>query len=310
MKITMLSKADFCASGYKTMEAIKRHTDHDIKLFYKRHLHRLGHPSGTLVGSDNRAEIQERINTSDIVHIKGDWPPVEGYLGFTIKHKPVIVSVSGGYFRKKEHLGMGKFKPEQYNCTLKTAFTPDLCYPEYSNVWTPHPIDSDDQSIEWEDSEPPLLIHSLVSSKKSVKKGTGFIMEVFDKISRKMKIETLVITNVSFRGVVEARKRATIFFDQFGVGFYGNSAIEAMQFGIPTCAWIAPWAIEQAGGKLDGCPVISLTEKNVDIWAETISQILDHDMVTLSRRTKAWCDFLHGYKAIAEQWDTLYKSIT
>ena len=181
MKITMLSKADFCASGYKTAEAIRRHADHDIELFYKTHNHRLGHPPGTRATSANFAEIQARIDASDIIHIKGDWPPVNGYLGFQFPDKPVVVSVSGGYFRKKEHGGIGKFAPIKYSCVLKTAYTPDLCYPEYSDIWTPHPIDSDEQVLSWSRQEPPLFIHSLVSAKKSIKKGTDFITEVFDK---------------------------------------------------------------------------------------------------------------------------------
>jgi len=257
----------------------------------------------------NYAEIQGRINESDIVHLKGDWPPGDGYMGFLIMHKPVIVSVSGGYFRKKKDLGLEKFKPKHYVGAFTTAFTPDLCYPEYSNLWTPHPIDSDDQSIDWQRSEPPLFIHSRVSTGRSLKKGTDFIMEVFDKISKTRQIETRVLTGLTFKEVVEQRKAATIFFDQFGVGFYGNSAVEAMQYGIPTCAWISPSAFEQARGSLAGCPVISMLNKNVDLWAEKIIKILDSDMDKLSRDTKVWCDRVHGYKAIALQWDGIYKGI-
>jgi len=307
----MLTKADFCASGFKTVEAIRRHTDHDIEIFSKRHNHRLGHPFGTKITSANHGEIQERVNSSDIIHIKGDWPPVNGYLGFQFPDKPVVVSVSGGYFRKKEHGGLGKFKPIHYSAALKTSYTPDLCYPDYSNTWTPHPIDSDEQVVSWSRQEPPLFIHSLVSMNRNLKKGTDFLLEVFNKISETREIETRVLSGLTFQEVVEARKGATIFFDQFGVGFYGNSAVEAMQYGIPTCAWISPWALEQAKGAddLDGCPIISLPEKNVDAWAKRIIEELDSDMGDLAKRTKQWCDNVHGYKAIALQWDQLYKSI-
>lgn len=309
MKITMLSKADFCGSGYKTVEAIKRHTDHDIEIFSKQHNHRLGHPFGTLIKAANHAEIQERIDSSDIVHIKGDWPPVNGYLGFHFPDKPVVISVSGGYFRKKEHGGLGKFGNIKYSAVLKTAYTPDLCYPEYSSTWTPHPIDSDEQCISWSRQEPPLFIHTRVSGGRGIKKGTDFILEVFSKISETRKIETEVLTGLTFKEVVRERKRATIFFDQFGVGFYGNSAVEAMQYGIPTCAWISPWALEQAGGRLSACPIISFPQKNVDFWANQILEILDGDMEDLSELTKMWCDAVHGYGAVARQWDQLYNSI-
>ena len=310
MRITMISKADFAASGYKTVEAIKRHTDHDIEIYVKRNTSRLGHKHGTFIRSDNFHEIQERINESDIVHVKGDWPPGTGYCNFQIMHKPVIVSVSGGYFRKKEHTGLGQFHPWQYaRATLKTAMTPDLCYPEYSDIWTPHPIDSDNNDIEWERPSPPLFIHSRVSEKKGGKKGTDFIKKVWKHVAKKRKIETEYITGIKLSDVIEARKRATIFFDQFGVGFYGNSAIEAMQYGIPTCGWIASWALEQVRGDLMECPVLSLFEKDVEKWAKMILDTLDSDMVDLSIQTKKWCDMIHGYKAIAAQWDELYKSM-
>lgn len=310
MKITMISKADFASSGYKTVQALKRHTDYDIEIFTKRTNKRLNHPHGTLISSQNWKDIQERINTSDIVHLKGDWPPGDGYLGFKIMHKPIVISVSGGYFRKKEYTGLEQFYPWQYSrATLKTAMTPDLCYPEYSNIWTPHPIDSDDNKIEWQWEDPPVFIHSRVSTSKGSKKGTAFIMKVWEHVEKKRKIHKEFIVGRTFQDVVEMRKKSTIFFDQFGVGFYGNSAIEAMQFGIPTCAWISPWAIKQSGSRLSGCPVISHEDKDPELWSEMILYTLDGDMEELSRKTKQWCDDIHGYKAIASQWDELYRSM-
>ena len=75
MIITMITKADFAGSGHKTVEAIKRHTDHDIEVFTKRYNARLGHPRGDIITSSNWQSIQDRIDRSDVVHLKGDWPP-------------------------------------------------------------------------------------------------------------------------------------------------------------------------------------------------------------------------------------------
>jgi hypothetical protein len=304
MKITMLSEIDYAASGHRLCEAIRTHTKHDIEIFTGRYQNKFNHPQNTIKRED---VVQYRINDSDIVHLKGDWPPVDGYMGLKIVHKPIIVSVSGSHFRKKSHGGHEYYKPSQYDAaTIKTAFTPDLCYPDYSALWTPHPINSYEQSIEWHCSVHPILMHTPTRPEA---KGTEFIKAVFNKISKRMKIETVVLNNVPFKDIVEMRKEATIFFDQFKVGFYGNSAIEAMQFGVPVAAWISPQAKKQANGFLYDCPVITHDKLDVDAWAKKIEKTLDGDMPKLSIRTKRWCNHIHSYQAVAKQWENIYNAI-
>lgn len=304
----MLSKKDFCASGYKICEALKK--DHDIKLVALRHNYSLGHPYDIILNDENRKHVQAIIKESDIIHIKGDWPAGKKYMGFDISEKHVVQTVSGGLFRKKEDRGYEKFLMKSYQSNkLNTAMTPDLCYPEYSNIWTPHPINSDQEEIIWDKKRIPLLLHAVVNKGRRSVKGTDFVMNLFARISSQIHCETRIVTGISYSELLEMKKRCTIYFDQFGVGFYGNSAIEAMQYGIPVCAWISPKAYQQERGKLLGCPVITLPEKNVLSWSEKIINILESDMIYLAMRTKHWCDRIHGYKAVREQWNKLYESI-
>ena len=73
--------------------------------------------------------MQKHVDESDIVHLKGDFPPKEGYMGLRIMHKPIIVSTSGSHFRTKENGGHGRYSLSEYaSATLRTAFTPDLLY--------------------------------------------------------------------------------------------------------------------------------------------------------------------------------------
>ena len=303
MKITMLSEIDYAASGLKLCNAINRHTDHDISLFTGHYHNKFKHPQSE---HHTKRDIQRHIDQSDIVHLKGDWPAREMYMNMKIMHKPIIVSTSGSHFRKKEHGGHEYYGTHEYDsATIRTAFTPDLCYPEYSDTWTPHPINSVNQSIEWKCVPHPVLMHTPTRPEV---KGTEFIKEVFSRVSKRMKIETVVLDNIPFKRIVEMRKDATIFFDQFKVGFYGNSAIEAMQYGIPTAAWISPLARQQANGALENCPVISEV-KSADAWARKIEHVLDGDMMDLSIKTKLWCDSVHSYQAVAKQWDNIYNAI-
>lgn len=298
MKITMLSRIDYAGSGHKLCEAIRLHTEHDIKIFTGDYYNPYRHPDNSRW---DRKEVQQRIDSSDIVHLKGDWPPKDGYLGFKIMHKPIVITVSGSHFRKKWLGGYERYKIEEYKpAILRTAFTPDLCYDGFSDIWTPHPVDSSKLKRGWEPTDLPILMH--IPTRREVK-GTDFVFDVFGKLKERMKVETLVIENVPFKKVIEERKRATIYFDQFTVGFYGNSAIEAMAYGIPVAAWIRHEALQK------NCPVIT-EEKNADKWADKIEGILKNSMIHRSIQTKIWCDEKHSYESVARQWNDLYELVT
>ncbi len=297
MKITIVSKIDYAASGLKLANALKQYTKHDIKFFAGRYYNKYNHPQSKL---HTWKEIQREVDNSDIVHLKGDFPPSEYPLKF---NKPIIISVSGSHFRSKKYWGYGKYDLRQYDtCTIRTAMTPDLMY-EGFRFWTPHPVDSIGKENIWKRSAHPVLVHTPTSR---VNKDTQFIESVFYKLHKRIKIETIIAENKTFDEILELKKEATIFFDQFKVGFYGNSAIEAMQYGIPAAAWIAPMCYDNTN--LSGCPIIT-ARKNVDLWVDLIETILDGDMITLSEKTKQWCDNVHSYQAIAKLWDGIYDLI-
>lgn len=305
MKIVMLSKIDYAGSGFRLFQAIRRHTQHEINLFSGPPENKLNHPINNLVSDKNREYVQRLVNEADILHFKGDWPPEDGYLGLRIPDKkPIVITTSGSFFRKKEHKGIGRYSnKDYYRATLKTSFETDLLYPEYSDIWTPHPIDSEDKPIIYRQTAPPVFMHIPSSPDR---KGTEFVKKVFDVLRRKMSCRAEIITGIDFNKSLELKKMATIYFDQFEVGFYGNSALEAMQYGIPVVCWISPMALAQSKGKLKNCPIINMNHDPLAV-AENVLQIYADDV--LSKRTKEWCDSVHGYRAIADQWNKLYNSI-
>lgn len=306
MKVTMLSKADYAGSGYKMWEAISTHTDIDIDLFSLHGGGKYGHPRRNRVKKGNIA-LQERVNSSDVIHIKGDWPLHNNYMGLKIMHKPVVQTVGGSLFRKNHHGGIERWAMNFFEpASLNTASTPDLLYSDYGNIWTPHPIDCDDVPRSWKRSDPVIFVHSPTNTSK---KGTKFILAVFEAMKGRVDFETRIIPKVSFKEILKLRSESTIFFDQFKVGFYGNSAIESMQYGVPTCAWISPEAFEQSNGALENCPVLTLPVRKVSHWAEMLTKVVNSDMDELSKDTKEWCDQVHGYKAIALQWEKLYQAV-
>jgi len=305
MKVVILSQIDYAGSAFKMFQSIKRHTDIDINLFSGRPDNRLGHPVNNLVHDGNRKAVQRIVNEADVLHFKGDWPPDDGYLGLTIPPKPIILTVSGSFFRKSIHGGLGKYSVKDYRrVTIRTSFETDLLYPEYSDIWTPHPIDSDDKPILRRQTANPVFYHIPSSPER---KGTDFVSRVFAILTKRIPCRAYITTGVDFETAVALKKISTVYFDQFYVGFYGNSALEAMQYGIPTVAWISPMALEQSHGQLANCPVINEDRSDP---ANTANRILSlYSDNGLAERTKRWCDAVHGYRAIASVWDQRYKQL-
>lgn len=306
MRVTILSYIDYAGSGYKVWEALSNHTDIDVELYAGPHRNKLHHPSRNIVTPDNIEEVQARVDSSDVIHLKGDWPAMNPYLGLQILHKPVVVTVSGNFFRKKKDGGLEKFNLHNHRkATVRTSFEPDLLYPDFSNIWTPHPVDSIGKPNIWQPSDKPLLLHMPTNRQK---KNTLFIIAVLNQVRKQVHCEVQMLEGLTFQQAMETRKRATIFFDQFKVGFYGNSAIEAMQYGIPVACYISPFARSRAP-KLRDCPVIDTSDLNIKHWVRTIISTLQSDMQSLSNKTKQWCDDIHSYQVIAAQWREIYERL-
>lgn len=307
MKIVLLSRIDYAGSAFKLFQALKRHTDFDVQLFSGAAQNKLNHPTNVLVTNNNLHKVQQQVNEADILHFKGDWPPTDGYLGLKIpKNKPIVLTTSGSFFRKKEYGGIGRYSNDDYkNVTLKTSFEPDLLYPEYSDIWTPHPIDSEDKANIWERNPSPVFMHI---PSNAVRKGTPFVEKVFDIIRERMrKAETHIVSGVTFKESIRLKRKASVYFDQFRVGFYGNAALEAMQWGIPVVCWLSPMALQQANGQLEGCPIINENDFDPEGTAMRVIRAIENPM--LSHQTKEWCDSKHSYKAVAKQWSELYGRI-
>ena len=312
MRVTMLTYIDWAGSGYKLVEAISRHTENDIAFYSEKGKNTYAIPRGGIdILSVPRNKLQHKINESDVIHLKSDWPPsfYESKYKIKLGLKPIVQTVSGGLFRKRDPatgIGRGRFKPTQYkDCALRTSFEPDLLYPEYGGILTPYPIDSMGKEIEWSRSNPPVLTHNPTSERS---KNTRFILQVLEKINADIRISPSK-KNTPQSISIEERKASTIFFDQFGVGAYGNAACEAMQYGIPVAAWISEESLKQAPDWYrETCPVIT-TDRNINQWVSLISQWLEGGLEELSKETKRWCDNIHSYQAVAKQWDELYNGL-
>jgi hypothetical protein len=125
---------------------------------------------------------------------------------------------------------------------------------------------------------------------------------------------------------MERKACAGLFFDQAGresaerlgvdtvIGWYGNSAVEAMALGIPTIAHLSPQAL--ATGRRLSPAIASIPVLDTDRSVEGLRTVIDRyfalptrDRSELSRSTRAWTEDVHSYKAVAAVLAGVYEQI-
>lgn len=104
----------------------------------------------------------------------------------------------------------------------------------------------------------------------------------------------------------------TIFIDQIApTGCYGNSAVEAMQFGVPVLAYISEQSLQQSQSEeFRNSPILN-PGNTVEGLYSLLKQILDRkiDLSPISLKTKAYCDHFHGYNRGAQMWKGIYEGL-
>lgn len=324
MNIVMLSTKDFSGSGWNICKAINKRTNHSIKLIKAfQNAHR--HPEDVLLYPEEPEKFAEKnknyelakelIKNADIVHFKGDDVPRKNWHGFDT-NKLTICTVSGSGFRRSntydnDDLALATFPIINYvkNSNLRTALTPDLNYPEYEGIYTQQAIDSSGVPLLFNAFGSPIIAHS--PSVRSKKGTDNIIIPVIKELQAAgLSFYFDLIEGVSNKECIFRKSKATIFIDQIcNTGFYGVSALEAMQFGIPTIANISNESIKQSNDKLNDCAVLKAHDK------QTLYNLL-YDLLTnksklgiIASQTKNFCDRFHSYEAVASMWDSIYSSL-
>ncbi len=123
------------------------------------------------------------------------------------------------------------------------------------------------------------------------------------------------------------KQHAGLFFDQAGrhrvldlgiediIGWYGNAAVEAMAFGIPTVAHLSQSACEQAaaaGADLSDNPVINIARDRrsmIDAFRDYAGGSFEH-RAEISRKTRAYAESFHGNEACAKRLAAIYANLT
>lgn len=328
IRILFFAKRDYAGSFYKWAAAINQHSEHAARLVVTAP-HQYGYPIDLLLPNPNLLESDWKTlwREADVLHLKDETGflngsnrlPTEMLTGFA---GPRVFTQYGGYARKHR-------EDPEYEAFAKTfdevvSMTPDLCFdwlgPEPHYV--PHSIDCDVHPFLWSDS--PLIGHSPSTR---ARKGTEDFLAAVDVLAQDFNIELDLIEGVSHEEAVHRKRHLGLFFDQAGrenpdqlgidsvIGWYGNSALEAAVYGVPTIAHLSDDALigaEKAG--VEGIRDIPIV--NTPLGVEGIRSTLHHllemtsdERQSLAIRTRAFVDAFHSQSAVAKRLSALYDGL-
>ena len=319
MNVVIISNWDYAGSGQRIAEAVDRmNPEINIRCITK-HKTRFGHKTGLILGKDTFAEAKELITSADIIHFKGDDLPEPCWGEIDLPDVPWVITLGGSGFRRGNSTIAREWHPiEDYVrlTSLRTTTTPDLNYPKLDGIYTPLPIDSTAQSFAFRvgscpscGAKTPFRVLHIPSSRE--KKGTDTIIRAIERVERKEIPFTFeLIENCTHKESVNKKQTASIYIDNVtDMGAFCNAALEAMQFGVPTIAYISEASIKQAGGQLDDLPIINCKTR-LDICSAITYYSKNHyELRELAKKTKAYVDKYHSYEAVGKRWGELYDGV-
>jgi glycosyltransferase involved in cell wall biosynthesis len=337
-RVLMVVPKDFAGSMYKLAEAMNRYTPYAVRMITFEY-HQFDYPVDLVVPECDEKrlnEVYKLANEAAVFHLKDEhsWYLAQDrfpnlvllnnlFFSDMFPNKPKVFTHYGGYARKLKQ--ETKYVAAVQKFSGRIAMTPDLNYEWFNGEYVPHAIDTDNFDNIWKDVN--LLAHSP-STKNIEKKATDMFKEAVDKLEKYYKKVWCnwsfdIIHGVSYKECLQRKCKASLFFDQAGwhggsslgindvIGWYGNSAIEAMAFGIPTIAHLSKDALERAkrsGFPLRDCPVINVSRSS-DALVETILSFIrlsPKERRALAERTRQFAIDFHGYKAVGERMSKVY----
>ena len=257
IKVTILSDRDWAGSGYRIAEQVRRASNgkidiEPITLIPGQGSDRWSMMCGPGIDHIGWEVVQDRINNSDIVHYKDDKPYHRNFHGLIIPdHVKIARLVSGSEFRRNIA------NAHQYNCDYNAYISKDL----HVNGWDfmPNPYNRFDYA--WKRGKKFRVVHI---PSDPLKKGTTQIRKAMDMLD----VEFICKWGISHEESLELKRSAHLYIDQLNLPPVGNSAYEAMGFGVPV--------ISYTGGTDD---IVIEAPQDAEGLAKLISSYLDWDVL-------------------------------
>ena len=338
-RVLMVVPKDFAGSMYKLAEAVNRYTAYAVRLV-TFDFHQFDYPVDLVVPECDDARLEavfKLASEAAIFHLKDEhswflaWERFPNLrflndLFFSNKfpHTPKVFTHYGGYARKFKQDTEYIAKVQGFDGRI--AMTPDLNFDWFNGAYIPHAIDTDKIPESWSDSN--ILAHSpsnpTTKATSLLQRAVSVIREHHQDVWHNWSLD--IIHGVSHDECMRRKSKASLFFDQAGghaegplrisdtIGWYGNSAIEAMAFGIPTIAHLSEVACERAekaGYPLGDGPVIN-TPRTIEGLVACILSFATQSPEERRAHAKCARQFaveFHGYKAVGERMAQVYDEL-
>ena len=151
-----------------------------------------------------------------------------------------------------------------------------------------------------------LITHS--PSCNITKKGTLFIEKAISLLQNKYNIKYKRLENMSNEECLLHKQKSTLFIDQCIIGWYGNSLVEAISFGIPSCAYISDYCLKTFKKNYPTLelPIINILPNSDDIYNKIESFILNNSYSELKIKTINYYDKVHSNKNVGKLLNNFY----
>jgi len=335
-RVLMVAPKDFAGSMYKLAEALNRYTSYAVRLV-TFDFHQFNYPVDLVVPEcdDDRLEAFFKIaREAAIFHLKDEHSWFLGreyflnlrllnvlFFSNSFRNTRKVFTHYGGYARKLKDNAKYIARVQRFDGRI--AMTPDLNFDWFNGEYVPHAIDTDLFQKTWRDSN--IIAHSpsnVLTKATYLLEGAVDILDRYHQdVWRNWFVD--IIRGISYYECMLRKSKASLFFEQAGghgmgplgiddiIGWYGNSAVEAMTLGIPTIAHLSEVAFERAekaGHDIRDLPVIN-TPRAIDGLAETILHFAiqsPREREALSERTRQFAVDFHGYASVGKRMAEIY----
>jgi hypothetical protein len=330
-RVLLYSPKDYSGSFFKWAEAINRHTDWAARVIAFQGS-QFGHTLDLVLPQPGFLEsgFYELLEEADVVHVKDECffsddcgplplrfrPFFDDMRAVLLDSgRPLVFTHYGGWARSLQR--RPEYRKAVLACAGRVAMTPDLAYDWFDGAFIPHLIDTERYPFAWTDGR--VVAHSPSTR---ARKGTELFLGA---VARLDGIELDLIEGVPHAECVSRKRGATLFFDQAGseinprlgindvIGWYGNSALEASVYGVPTMAHLAPSSFDGArrcGKNIEEACAIIDTPRTVDGMRRVMAQFFAASAAErreIAERTRSWTEQFHGYAANGPALAALYE---
>ena len=152
-----------------------------------------------------------------------------------------------------------------------------------------------------------VITHS--PSNNLSKKGTVFIEHAIRLLQEKYNIKYIRLHNMSNAKVLSYKKKSTLFIDQCIIGWYGNSLVEAISYGIPSCAYISSYSMEVFKRNYPTVenPIINILPNCTDIYNKIESFLINKNCNDIRMKTIAYFNKVHSFDSSKKLLTNFYK---